>query len=622
MTTVDDKENMEQRVAAGGKRNIAAQDALLSRGELKMMLGQCLKMASENKITAHNTWGLPLIEHLDDLIQEEGHAGRNTNFQKASVTLDAGVKIYSYRVDSVHTETFKMLGGLGRASGPEEDGQQEGELGDGGVGQASPSKRKRRGGELNPESTLEPTLDALNVKKFDLAFAVDPLFHKTSAQFDEGGAHGLLLNNLSVYQGCSIVFDSMDIPDEAVDSKHDVICREESSACIRGEVDAMVSCLDELASARIAPVLDDITNIASVSRTTTGPPIEDIIKKAQDAAESSAHVMLDDMNVFGTREVSHDVPEHDIIDSAIYDGGDADDQYEGGDDYYQHQIGNENPIGLEEEAIQWLVEAGSGTLETQKNTSWTGASHWKYRSTPETTSASSSSTRTTSRQRNVPEPLDFTVLLEIEAPTIAMDRSKRRKKASSHKKNDSLKESKTLLPEDYKYSASMLGRYCLRPGFISLLRSRHVSGYQGDGGDFHHDDGMFAGDSFGDDADWGGNPDTDLELAQASHKVEQVEVSYCKAAKQVDVKALKELMWAGIQHTVQQRKEEGVPDPYNGIEFSRVLSTVPEDNHAGRLEDLSVHLCFICVLHLANEHGLVVQGAPELNQLIIGNVPE
>lgn len=42
-------------------------------------------------------------------------------WQRASVTLDAGVKIYSYRVDSVHTETFKILGGLGRASGPADE---------------------------------------------------------------------------------------------------------------------------------------------------------------------------------------------------------------------------------------------------------------------------------------------------------------------------------------------------------------------------------------------------------------------------------------------------------------------------------------------------------------------
>lgn len=44
--------------------------------------------------------------------------------------------------------------------------------------------------ELNPDATLEASLEALNVKKFDLAFAVDPLFHKTSQQFDEGGARG------------------------------------------------------------------------------------------------------------------------------------------------------------------------------------------------------------------------------------------------------------------------------------------------------------------------------------------------------------------------------------------------------------------------------------------------
>ncbi len=48
---------------------------------------------------------------------------------------------------------------------------------------------------------------------------------------------------------------------------------------------------------------------------------------------------------------------------------------------------------------------------------------------------------------------------------------------------------------------------------------------------------------------------------------------------------------------------------------------MPEHNPAGRLEDLSVHLCFICVLHLANEHGLVIKGVPELDRLEISNVP-
>jgi condensin complex subunit 2 len=46
-----------------------------------------------------------------------------------------------------------------------------------------------------------------------VAFNVDPLFHQTSALFDEGGAQGLLLNNLSVYAGCEVVFDSFEVPE-------------------------------------------------------------------------------------------------------------------------------------------------------------------------------------------------------------------------------------------------------------------------------------------------------------------------------------------------------------------------------------------------------------------------
>ena len=40
---------------------------------------------------------------------------------QASCTLEAGVKIYAYRVDSVHSETYKVLGGLNRTAAYGED---------------------------------------------------------------------------------------------------------------------------------------------------------------------------------------------------------------------------------------------------------------------------------------------------------------------------------------------------------------------------------------------------------------------------------------------------------------------------------------------------------------------
>lgn len=53
----------------------------------------------------------------------------------------------------------------------------------------------------------------------ELEFAVDPLFKKASADFDEGGAKGLLLNHLSIDNTGRIVFDSSD--DKEVPKKDD-----------------------------------------------------------------------------------------------------------------------------------------------------------------------------------------------------------------------------------------------------------------------------------------------------------------------------------------------------------------------------------------------------------------
>lgn len=80
------------------------------------------------------------------------------------------------------------------------------------------------------------------------------------------------------------------------------------------------------------------------------------------------------------------------------------------------------------------------------------------------------------------------------------------------------------------------------------------------------------------------------------------------ASLQVDVRALKEIMWSSIEPG--QAASDG-----QMMSFQDVIADMPQNSAAGRAEDLSVHLCFICLLHLANEHGLVVEGTQELDQL-------
>lgn len=88
-----------------------------------------MKMATDNKINANNSWNFALIDYFHDmsLLKE----GDGVNFQKASCTLDGCVKIYTSRVDSVATETGKLLSGLADSRDKRgRDNEAEGEEGD------------------------------------------------------------------------------------------------------------------------------------------------------------------------------------------------------------------------------------------------------------------------------------------------------------------------------------------------------------------------------------------------------------------------------------------------------------------------------------------------------------
>jgi condensin complex subunit 2 len=84
-----------------------------------------MKMATDNKINAANSWNFALIDYFHDmsLLKE----GDGVNFQKASCTLDGCVKIYTSRVDSVATETGKLLSGLADSGNNKKKRGEEGE---------------------------------------------------------------------------------------------------------------------------------------------------------------------------------------------------------------------------------------------------------------------------------------------------------------------------------------------------------------------------------------------------------------------------------------------------------------------------------------------------------------
>ena len=131
------------------------------------------------------------------------------NFQRASSTLDGCVKIWTSRVDSVGTETGKLLSNLASDGRDAEDEEPTSDNPD-----AQEPSQKRRKATHRSESTLAKNAAQLKSKKLDLEFSVDPLFRKTCEDFDEGGAHGLLMNHLSLGVGSEgalrVIFDASD----------------------------------------------------------------------------------------------------------------------------------------------------------------------------------------------------------------------------------------------------------------------------------------------------------------------------------------------------------------------------------------------------------------------------
>ncbi|OAA77821.1 condensin complex component cnd2 [Akanthomyces lecanii RCEF 1005] len=206
-----------------------------------------MKMATDNKINATNSWNFALIDYFHDmsLLKE----GDGVNFQKASCTLDGCVKIYTNRVDSVATETGKLLSGLAdsnskkRGDGEEGAGDEsEDELDEDGNVKKKPKKKSQRS-----EATLAPSFTSLQLKKLELEFSVDPLFKKASADFDEGGAKGLLLNHLMIDSQGRIVFDSSDDTD-ATDLSGDKKAEEEAEVDLDEDEENLESEISQLQS--------------------------------------------------------------------------------------------------------------------------------------------------------------------------------------------------------------------------------------------------------------------------------------------------------------------------------------------------------------------------------------
>lgn len=612
-----------ERAAAIRRRSINAiappptppdTDPCLGKQQILDLFQNCIKLASENKINQKNTWELGLIDHLCEIIKVEEEDDVETNFQKASCSLEAGVKIYSMRVDSVHSEAYKVLGGINRVGQENEQVDAIVEESNINVEQEECHSKKEQGKKMSPSSTLESSFAALNVKKFDVAFAVDPLYHQTSAQFDEGGAKGLLLNNLGVYGGCQVLFDSMEVPGKCIPCEKDHNTSDTVDITFAKESFDMMA-LNMQMKDEISPTLRYLVNQFDEDRPTDTFSSGD---KTEDHAET---VYDHEAEVEGDDAFEHCGPW--TVDQDDHTSLLNEDIYAPDSNFQCHNEESEPFTFYESNSTDDRFEKVDGHLFlslgfTSKQNAWAGPDHWKYRKvkgSEDTSAAENRSSLVTKKSRNkkVEIEIDFTKpygneISDVFAPP---------KNPKSLLLPANRAPCNTTLPEDCHYQPEDLVKLFLLPNVMCLgKRTRKCSdeSLQEDKENGPYplwDDDV----AFGDDGNFHSDVEDSNGLVAQPRLVNKVEVEYDKTSKQVDVQALKQTLWNHIKKS-PQKSVQGQEE----TSFRDVLASFPKDNTTAvgaAHRDISPHLCFICLLHLANEHGLSLHGCTTLDELTI-----
>lgn len=596
-----------------------------------------IKLLTDNKITSKNSWQIALIDYFRDLNVIKD--GENINFQRASATLDGCVKIYLSRVESVATETGKLLSGLAKkkegddVGTPSDDEDGEGgenatnvEAGDA----ASAEQRKKRKMNRVLESTLVD-FDTIRVKKLDQELAIDPLFKKALAEFDEGGAKSLLLNTLHVDGDGRVVFEAGATgASEGEAPQQAFSCRE--------------SALDVL---RLAPFVQDVGAL------TICPSLLELQIVLQDI--NRAKTVLGGVNNKFMDEERADGASGSALPYVFPDLDDDD----GGADFGAE---DDDPLSNFNESIVRLVldndDAAEGRYEVAERTildrdlmayfdntmklNWRGPEHWKVANVRLQRGNGASEPRkggggagTGSKKKTVINFMeddgesDETL---FEPPKNAASTTLRPEQRISVLLNK--------LPEDIRYTLQRLTNLFLKQhktvmhferkrseGGSEELTDEHFFAEQYVKREKEHshaeEDNPFY-DDVGGEEDYGGidfndalsaTADADeakkeasgLQLLAGGRKARPEYVNFSRIAKRVDVKLLKDNLWRAIKTDPTEEAAAKARDKEaEEKDFEHVITSIGQMYPTEEKKDLSTSFCFICLLHLANEHGLSI----------------
>ncbi|XP_023814501.1 condensin complex subunit 2 [Oryzias latipes] len=604
----------------------------LSNAQISEHYSTCIKLSTENKITTKNAFGLHLIDYMADILKQKD--SELTNFKVAAGTLDASTKIYAVRVDAVHADAYRVLGGLGGETKPGEARAAEAgnEDDDGEEVTAKQPKKKRP-----PKKTVEQNLNNINSSESERKCEVDPMFQRMASSFDETSTAGVFLSVLfSENSRCELLFPSHLILLQSTPSYSPPAPQSTPASPF------MAGLQRSQEKSSICPSLQDF------SFTSWNP--EQTMNQLLEKMKEGEHVF--DVNADPDPE-----PEEDegLEFDADYEEGQVDSQ-EGLKEYKEGCEATGSGKGRD------VIPIGEGDISTmclqlssqpreysyfspRTMATWAGPGYWQFKPKHKLDHLPDKETR--KRKPKKTFEIDF-------SDDVNFDTLFRTSRAATTNVKSALSTTnkKTTLPTDFQFPPETLSQLSLKPS-SSLCQEgqKRLSGEVGDGiGDYDYNNandtanfcpGLQGGDSDDDDVEGftgsddiqpsGGSeapPSQDLEgvstygedeLVPEPHRVNKIEINYAKTAKKMDMKKLKNSMWTLLTDSPEEKVKETVEtqDVCGEKAFSQTTKMLLQRLPNVMAQNLSVPLAFVALLHLANEKNLELVKVDDMSDIII-----
>lgn len=642
-----------------------------------------IRMATDNKINLNNTWSLGLIEYFSDMnvIMDDGN---RVNFQKASATLDGCMKIYTSRVDLAALETGKLLSGLAKkpqthdeddADGSDADDDDE----DADETRKRPQKKREKGPtlvkdfdairvkKLEQELSIDPLFKKA-LAEFDEGGAKSLLLNTLSID-----KHGRVVFSATLSKEEELMAEVVDEEPEDHDME-DADTQIEPQGAERlqlillgkGDLDSLTLCpsfvefkqaIDDFSRAKlILLAFSDKIEAANLTVNLEKPSQEPEPLGGDYNEQGDDYAGFDDI---GPHEEEND----DALDD---DGlGDALDALfkEQEEPNYQGVV-LKAKAGVEDRDLMVY-------FDERLNANWRGPEHWKVaqinearkkaarqsqppsQPTSELAPESRATTPVPRRQPSKPEAIDFFGPEVDEDELFRPPRQAPRPKMPLHPTD-------TLLPNDIRYNSQRLTNLFTKPQMLIRFgrnrpnkelvltderyfaeqyeaqrreeedRERQLAAlfHQAEYEDYNHDfdDGIDFNDVLAGTLEPDKQDDDDKINPFTRRKRDMI--TFSRVAKRVDIKQLKDNIWHGMKEEAmpltppRAQLEDVDPPPIldKPLRFNQLVDKVAGMYDPDSRKDLSTSFYFICMLHLANEHGLEIKSTDDLDDLEITGI--